>query len=39
MEIDFATLSDRIGQEIAVSPWLDVTQERVTAPAISLRSM
>jgi len=31
MEIDFATLSDRIGQEIAVSPWLDVTQERVTA--------
>jgi acyl dehydratase len=29
--IDFATLGDRIGQEIAVSPWFDVTQARIDA--------
>jgi acyl dehydratase len=29
--IDFSTLSDRIGQEIAVSPWFDVTQARIDA--------
>jgi acyl dehydratase len=31
MQIDFTTLGDRIGQEVAVSPWLDVTQERISA--------
>jgi acyl dehydratase len=31
MQIDFTTLGDRIGQEVAVSPWLDVTQERINA--------
>ena len=31
IQIDFATLSNQIGQEIAVSPWLDVTQERINA--------
>ena len=30
-QIDFTALADRIGQEVAVSPWLDVTQERVNA--------
>ena len=29
--MDFSTLGDRIGQEIAVSPWFDVTQARVDA--------
>ena len=29
--IDFTTIGDHIGQEIAVSPWLDVTQERINA--------
>jgi acyl dehydratase len=29
--VDFTTLSSQIGQEIAVSPWLDVTQERINA--------
>ena len=29
--IDFTTLGDRIGQEIAVSPWFDVTQARIDA--------
>jgi len=29
--IDFTALADRIGQEVAVSPWLDVTQERINA--------
>jgi acyl dehydratase len=27
--IDFSTLGDRIGEEIAVSPWFDVTQARI----------
>jgi acyl dehydratase len=31
IEIDFSTLRDRIGQELAVSPWLEVTQERINA--------
>src|SRR5262249_60944179 len=30
-EIDFTTLGDRIGHEVAVSPWLDMTQERINA--------
>src|SRR5262249_32663635 len=30
-EIDFTTLGDRIGHEVAVSPWLDMTQERIDA--------
>jgi acyl dehydratase len=30
-QIDFASIGDQIGQEIAVSPWLDVTQERINA--------
>ena len=29
--VDFTTLSSHIGQEIAVSPWVDVTQERINA--------
>jgi len=29
--IDFSTLGDRIGQEVAVSPWFDVTQARIDA--------
>jgi acyl dehydratase len=29
IQLDFTTLGDRIGQEIAVSPWLDVTQARI----------
>ena len=28
-EIDVRTLGDRVGQEIAVSAWLEVTQERI----------
>ena len=31
IQLDFTTLSDRIGQEVAVSPWLDVTQARIDA--------
>lgn len=31
IEIDFTTLGDRIGQEVAVSPWLEVTQARINA--------
>jgi acyl dehydratase len=31
IHLDFTTLSDRIGQEVAVSPWLEVTQERIDA--------
>ena len=31
IQIDFSSLGDRIGQEVAVSPWLDVTQERINA--------
>jgi acyl dehydratase len=31
IQIDLTTLGDRIGQEVAVSPWLDVTQERINA--------
>jgi acyl dehydratase len=27
--IDLAALPDRVGQEIAISPWLEITQERV----------
>jgi acyl dehydratase len=30
-QIDFSSLSDRIGEEVAVSPWLDMTQERINA--------
>jgi acyl dehydratase len=26
---DLSTLRDRLGEEIAVSPWLDITQERI----------
>ena len=29
IEVDVRTLADRIGQEIAVSDWLEVTQERI----------
>lgn len=29
--IDFSTLGDRLGQEIAVSPWFEVTQARIDA--------
>jgi acyl dehydratase len=29
--IDFTTLGDRIGQEIAVSPWVDITQAKIDA--------
>ena len=29
IQLDFTTLGDRLGQEIAVSPWLDVTQARI----------
>jgi acyl dehydratase len=31
IQIDFTTLGNQIGQEIAVSPWLDATQERINA--------
>ena len=31
IHLDFTALADQIGQEIAVSPWLDVTQERINA--------
>ena len=31
IQLDFTTLGDRIGQEIIVSPWLDVTQARIDA--------
>ena len=31
IQLDFATLGDQIGQEIAVSPWFDVTQARIDA--------
>jgi acyl dehydratase len=30
-QVDFTTLGGRIGEEIAVSPWLDVTQARIDA--------
>jgi acyl dehydratase len=30
MPIDFSTLRDRIGDEIAVSGWMEITQDRVT---------
>ena len=29
IQLDFTTLGDRIGQEIAVSPWFDITQARI----------
>src|SRR6476660_4444816 len=29
IHLDFTALANQIGQEIAVSPWLDVTQERI----------
>jgi acyl dehydratase len=35
IHLDFTTLGSQIGQEIAVSPWLDVTQERINAFAES----
>src|SRR4029453_10219088 len=31
IHLDLTTLGGRIGEEIAVSPWLDVTQERINA--------
>ena len=31
IQLDFTTLGAQIGQEIAVSPWLDVTQARIDA--------
>src|SRR5215470_19759074 len=31
IKLDFTTLPDQLGQEVAVSPWLDVTQERINA--------
>jgi len=31
IKLDFTTLPDQIGQEIAVSPWFDVTQDRINA--------
>ena len=31
IKLDFTTLPDHIGQEIAVSPWFDVTQDRINA--------
>ena len=31
IQLDFSSLSDRIGQEIAVSPWFEVTQARIDA--------
>src|SRR5262245_11450737 len=30
-KLDFTTLPDQLGQEIAVSPWFDVTQDRINA--------
>jgi acyl dehydratase len=29
MELDFPTLGDRIGEEIAVSDWIEISQERI----------
>jgi len=29
IDIEVSTLTDRIGQEIGVSDWLEVTQERI----------
>jgi acyl dehydratase len=29
IQIDVATIGERLGEEIAVSPWLDITQERI----------
>ena len=31
IKLDFTTLPDQLGQEIAVSPWFDVTQDRINA--------
>jgi len=31
IKLDFTTLPDQIGHEIAVSPWFDVTQDRINA--------
>src|SRR5262245_33016823 len=31
LQLDFTTLGDRIGEEIAVSPWFDITQPRIDA--------
>jgi acyl dehydratase len=31
IEIDVSTLRDRVGQELAVSAWMDITQARVNA--------
>ena len=29
MELDFPTIGDRIGEEIAVSDWIEISQERI----------
>jgi acyl dehydratase len=31
IQLDFATIGDQIGEEFAVSPWIDVTQARIDA--------
>ena len=31
VEIDFSALPNQIGRELAVSPWLEVTQDRINA--------
>ena len=31
IELDFATLGDYVGEEFAVSPWIDITQARIDA--------
>src|SRR5215510_13259790 len=31
LQLDFTTLGNRIGEEIAVSPWMDITQSRIDA--------
>ena len=31
VQLDFATLGDYVGEEVAVSPWIDVTQARIDA--------
>jgi acyl dehydratase len=30
-DIDFSTLPDQLGHEIAVSPWIEITQDRINA--------
>ncbi len=31
VQLDFATLGDYVGEEFAVSPWIDITQARIDA--------